>query len=321
MHAFVLGGTGFIGAALARVLIQRGHRLTGLARSETAANKLRSIGGEPLMGDLAGPASWIERLPQVDAVVDLACDLDADMGTVGRRLLDALLQKLGGQRQRPRFITTGGCWLFGATGDDVATEATPFSPLPAFAWMVPHARRILASPAVDGIVIHPAMVYTAAGGVFTRFAEDARAGAAIRVVGNEAVRWPLVHRDDLAELYALALDRAPPGSSYIGAATEGLQVGRIARAFARRFGRPDQAALVISTDQVACELGAWAGGYALDQQLSGAKAKAELGWQPAHLDAEGEIAAMPRLPQLEPTKRDSISTTTGPCQTSGRRSS
>ena len=79
--------------------------------------------------------------------------------------------------------------------------------------MVPHAQRILSSPVVDGIVIHPAMVYTADGGVFSRFAGDARAGGSIRIVGNEAVRWPLVHRDDLAELYALALDAAPPGSS------------------------------------------------------------------------------------------------------------
>jgi nucleoside-diphosphate-sugar epimerase len=293
VHVFVLGGTGFIGTNVVRALIRHGHRLTGLARSETSAKKLRSAGSQPLMGDIASPASWIEQLPPIDAVVHLACDLDTDMAAVDRRLLDALLQRLAGQRQRSRFIYTGGCWLFGATGNDTATEDTPFSPLPAFAWMVPHARRILSSPAVDGIVIHPAMVYTADGGVFSRFAEDARARAAIRVVGNEAVRWPLVHRDDLAELYALALDAAPPGSSYIGAATEGLQVGRIARAFARRFGRVGQAPQIISADQIACELGAWATGYARDQRLSGAKASAQLGWRPAHLDPEGEIVALP----------------------------
>jgi nucleoside-diphosphate-sugar epimerase len=292
MHIFVLGGTGFIGTSVVRALIRRGHRLIGLARSEMSAEKLRTIGSLPLMGDIASPASWIEELPPIDAVVHLACDLDTDMAAVDRRLLDALLQRLAGQRQRPRFIYTGGCWLFGATGNNVATEATPFSPLPAFAWMVPHARRILSSPAVEGIVVHPAMVYTADGGVFSRFAEDARAKGAIHVVGNETVRWPLVHRDDLAELYALALDAAPPGASYIGAAIEGLEVGRIAHAFAKRFGQLDQPPGISSADQVARELGAWARGYALDQRLSGAKACAELGWRPAHLDPEGEIAAL-----------------------------
>src|SRR5437016_5034036 len=42
-----------------------------------------------------------------------------------------------------RLIYTGGCWLFGATGDELATEETPFRPLPAFAWMVPQLRRVL----------------------------------------------------------------------------------------------------------------------------------------------------------------------------------
>ncbi|MBV8698519.1 MAG: NAD-dependent epimerase/dehydratase family protein [Bradyrhizobium sp.] len=194
MNVFVLGGTGFIGTALARVLIKRGHRLTGLVRSEASAKKLRSIGGQPLVGDIARPASWIEQLPPIDAIVHLAFDLDADMGTVDGRLLDAMLRRFAGQRPRPRFITTGGCWLFGAGGNEVATEAAPFSPLPAFAWMVPHAWRILSSRAVKGVVIHPAMVYTADGGVFSRFAADARAGAASASWGVKPYdgRWCIV---------------------------------------------------------------------------------------------------------------------------------
>ena len=68
MHVFVLGATGFIGTALARVLVRRGHRLTGLTRSESSAKRLRDIGGQPLIGDIARPASWIEQLPPIDAV-------------------------------------------------------------------------------------------------------------------------------------------------------------------------------------------------------------------------------------------------------------
>jgi nucleoside-diphosphate-sugar epimerase len=141
-------------------------------------------------------------------------------------------------------------------------------------------------------VIHPAMVYTAAGGVFGRFAGDAREGIAIRVVESEHMRWPLVHRDDVAELYALALEAAPPGSSYIGSATEKLAVGRLARAFARRFNLANRTPQLISADQVAGELGEWARGYACDQRLSGAKARAELGWRPTHLDPDREIAGL-----------------------------
>ena len=164
--------------------------------------------------------------------------------------------------------------------------------MPAFAWMVPQLRRILESREVDGIVIHPAMVFTAAGGVFSRFARDAVERDAIGVVAGEEVRWPLVHAEDLAELYVLALERAPARSSYIGAAIEGFPVGRIARAFAKRFGTRQQQPQIISADAIAAELGEWARGRGLDQRLSGEKARRELGWKTKHLDPEAEIARL-----------------------------
>jgi nucleoside-diphosphate-sugar epimerase len=293
VRVLVLGGTGSIGSAVVRELIRCGHEACGLARSDASAAKLAEYGATPVAGDIASPERWAGRLPLVDAVIHTACDFNSDMGAIDRRLLDVLWPSLAAQPKRPRFIYTGGCWLFGATGDDVATEETPLRPLPAFAWMVPHLRRILAAPEIDGIVIHPAMVYEPDGGVFLRFARDAVERDAIRVVENGQVRWPLVHSEDLATLYALALRDAPPGSSYIGAAVEGLAVGRIISAFAKRFGTRRQMPDIISTEALAAEFGAWARGYALDQQLSGAKARRDLGWRPKHLDPEGEIARLP----------------------------
>ena len=102
-----------------------------------------------------------------------------------------------------------------------------------------------------------------------------------------------MHSEDLATLYTLALRDAPPGSSYIGAAIEGLAVGRIAGAFARRFGTRRQMPDIISAAALTAELGPWARGYALDQQLSGAKARRDLGWRPQHVDPEREIARLP----------------------------
>ena len=161
-----------------------------------------------IAGDIAAPEPWAARLPPLDAVIHAACDFNTGMGATDRHLLDVLLPALAAQPKRPRFIYTGGCWLFGATGDDVATEQTSFRPLPAFAWMVPQLQRILEAPEIEGIVIHPAMAYTPGGGVFLRFAQEAVEREAIRVVGSESVRWPLVHSEDLATLYALALEQA-----------------------------------------------------------------------------------------------------------------
>ena len=293
MRVFVLGGTGVIGTAVVRELVARGHELFALARSNQSAAKLSECGATPIAGDIASPERWATTLPQVDAVIHAACDFNSDMAAIDRHLLDILLPALGARPNKVRFITTGGCWLYGATGDVLATEATPFQPLPAFAWMVPHLKRILASPEVDGIVVHPAMVYANdAGGVFQRFASEAIEREVVRVTASENVRWPLVHSEDLAELYALAIERAPKGSSYIGAAIEGFPIGRIARAFAARRGTRHLEPQIISADEIATELGEWARGYALDQLLSGARAQAELGWRPRHLDPEAEIAAL-----------------------------
>lgn len=278
MRVLLLGGTGSIGTPVVRELIQRGHEVVALARSDRSAAILRQQGAAVLRGDIAAPQGWISALPAIDGIIHLACDFASDMEAIDRGLLDALLPHVARQPTKARFLYTGGCWLYGATGDDVATEETPFAPLAAFAWMVPHLQRVLDSDAVEGVVVHPAMVYGGeGGGVFRRFARDAEAGA-VRIVGNEAVRWPLVHCDDLARLYVLALETAPGRSSYIGTAVDGMPVGRLARA----FDAPEL--LILPTDAVAAELGEWARGYGCDQQLSGARARRELGWTPLHLD-------------------------------------
>jgi nucleoside-diphosphate-sugar epimerase len=289
VRVVVLGGTGSIGSAIVRELVAREHTVFGLARSEVSAAKLREWGAAPIAGDIASASSWVPKIPHVDAIIHAACDFSTEMGAIDQNLLDVMLAALAVQPKRPRFIYTGGCWLFGPTGETAATEETAFNPPPDFAWMVPHLQRVLSTPEVEGIVIHPAMVYAGQGGVFQRFARDAVERDAIRVVGSEAVRWPLVHSDDLANLYALARDHAPAGSSYIGVALEGLAVGRVARAFARRFGTKQAAPQIVDADSIVAELGEWARGYALDQRLSGAKAARELGWRPRHLDPEGEV--------------------------------
>jgi len=59
----------------------------------------------------------------------------------------------------------------------------------------------------------------------------------------------------------------------------------------------DAKRLGITADPVVCdvasavtEIGAWAEGYALDQQMSGQKAIEQLGWRPKHVDVIADIA-------------------------------
>jgi NAD(P)-dependent dehydrogenase (short-subunit alcohol dehydrogenase family) len=147
----VLGGTGLIGSAVLKELRARGHSVLALARSNPSAEKAARLGAAVLHGDIATPESWVPALPSVDAVIHAAIDLGSNMAKIDRRLLDVLLSHLAAQLQKPRFLYTGGNWLFGATGDAVATEESAFAPLPSFAWMVAELQRVLESSAVDGM--------------------------------------------------------------------------------------------------------------------------------------------------------------------------
>jgi nucleoside-diphosphate-sugar epimerase len=282
MYLLLLGATGSIGAPVLRELRRRGHHVVALARSEASAAKLGQAGAQVVHGDIGDPMEWLPALSDIDGVIHMACDFASPMQAIDRCLLDALLPRLASQSSRPRVVYTGGCWLFGPTGTKISDEDGPFAPLDAFAWMVPHLERVLASSEVQGLVVHPAMVYGGEGGVFRRFAREASNGAA-RLVGSSAVHWPLVHCDDLASLYALVVEKAPAGSSYIGSAIDGFPVARIARLFGR--GEP----IVVAEDAIATELGEWARGYGCDQRLSGRTARVELGWAPIHRDPEADI--------------------------------
>lgn len=290
MHVFVLGGTGCIGSAVVRELVERGHEVTGLARSSSSAAVLQRLGASALPGDIREPEAWLDSLPEVEGVIHAATDFADDMGDVDTRLLDKLLPVLAKMR-RPRFIYTGGCWLYGPTGTRPAMEASPFDPLPAFAWMVPNLRRVLGTEGICGLVIHPAMVYDRSGGVFSSFVEHARRGGPVPVIGGADVHWPLVHAADLARLYALALERGEEGQSFNGAALTGLPVGPLALAIARSFGGSGCEIRIISADWAATLRGEWARGYAIDQSMSGERARRELDWRPVHLDPVADLVS------------------------------
>lgn len=289
MKVLVLGGTGSIGSAVVAALLRRGHDVAALARSDASARKLAAMGAEPLPGDIRAPERWLPAVDRVDGVVHAATDFASDMAALDRHLMDALLPRLSANARGQALLYTGGCWLYGATDDAVATELHPFDPLPAFSFMVPAIRRVLAAPGVRGVVVHPAMVFEGVQGVFARFADDARSLGRVRVVGDGRARWPLVHRRDLADLYASALERAAPGESYNAAAADGVPVDAIARAIARRFGA-DETPAPRGVDEAVAELGEWARGYALDQRMSGDKARRELGWRPLWREPLADLA-------------------------------
>ena len=287
----MLGGTGSIGASVVGALTARRYEVLGLARSDSSAHTLRSLGARPVRGNIRSPDTWANIAESVDAVIQVVGDFTADADPIGRNLIATLLRRIDARSSGPppAYIYTGGCWLYGTTGDRVATEDSPLNAPAEWAWSIDHLRMVLEAPQVRGIVIHPAMVYERDGGVLAYFREDLSTLGRVRVFGNENIRWPMVHRADIGELYALALERAPRGASYNGAAVDSITVGALARAMARRAG-VEPTPLVRSIDEGVAELGEWVRGYAIDQRMSGAKARRDLRWLPLHTDPLADLS-------------------------------
>ena len=284
MDIFVLGGTGLIGRGVVRELVHHGHRVDALSRSPASDRVLRALGARPVRGDMREPGVWCERIGERSAVVQVAATFDDDMAAVDALVLDAL-EGVADQRSRPlRIIYTGGCWLYGATGDKVADEARTFAPIPAFAWMVDHARRLTESDAFDAAILHPAMVYAKREGAFDRFIAATRENRPIPIWGSPETRWPLVHRDDLAVAYRLALEAGLMGH-YNVAAEDGVRIERIAKEIACRTG--STAGITVRTiDEAVAEHGSWAVGPTLDQRMTAAKLREAAGWPPRHASFE-----------------------------------
>jgi len=289
MKVFVLGGTGSIGGAVVQTLRERNHEVFALGRTSEACELLQLAGATPVKGDLADPTTWISICDSVDGIVHAAAVWGDQMGKIDRQTVEAILSRLHSGGITKAFVYKGGCWLYGETGDSVATEESPFSPLASFAWSLDSIKLVLKATHVRGMVIHPAMVYERDGGVFEQIFEDVKNHGYARVVGGENVRWPLVHRIDLAQVYALMLERGQSGDMYNVATNDGVPIGAITRAITSRLGI-DSEPVVYDTKTAISEIGSWAEGYALDQQMSGAKARSELGWRPLYEDVFAEIS-------------------------------
>ncbi len=62
MKAFVTGGSGFVGGHLIRRLIRDGNEVAALARSESAAQRVETLGADAVRGSLADVAAMTALL-------------------------------------------------------------------------------------------------------------------------------------------------------------------------------------------------------------------------------------------------------------------
>jgi nucleoside-diphosphate-sugar epimerase len=287
MRVFVTGASGHIGSAVVPELLQAGHQVVGLARSDSSAAALAAAGAGVRRGDLDDLDGLREAAGAADGVIHLAFKHDlmgandfAGAVAADFAAIEALASALEGTG-KPLVTTSGTLMLSfaGITGRP-GTEADFAASGPrvdAENFVIGLAGRGVRS----SIVRLPPIVHSSLDqhGFVHILAGIARQSGVSGYVDDGANRWPAVHTLDAARLYGLALDSAPAGSRLHAVGDEGVPFRDIAAAIGRGTGVPAASVSAADAADRFAFLGAFVG---VDNPTSSEATRKLLGWEPAH---------------------------------------
>lgn len=285
MRVFVTGATGFIGSPTVLELIDAGHQVLGLTRSDAGAQSLIAAGAEAHLGSLEDLESLRSGAAKADGVIHLAFDHSAFGGDFSKftevcekdkRAIEALGSGLVGS-DRPLVITSG-TGMGNAVPGQPATEDhfDPNHPNPRKGSEV--AAASLAERGVNVSVVRLPQVHdTVKQGLITYAVQLARQKGASAYIGQGLNRWPAAHVLDVAHLYRLALEKAETGSRYNAVAEEGVTMREIAEVIGKGLNVPT---ISVSPEEAEAHFG-WLTMFAgFDMPASSAKTREKLAWNP-----------------------------------------
>lgn len=286
MRVFVTGASGYVGSALVPELLQHGHSVVGLARSDASAARLAEWGAESIRGNLDDSEVLHAAAREADGVVhlafrheamqvgDLAGAADTDLAAL-RTIADALVGT-----DKPLVGTSGTGLLARAELDRTGTEQDT----------LPGGYRIDAENLVidmagkgvrSSVVRLPPITHSPLDhhGFAPALIGFARQHGVAAYIGDGTNRWPSVHTLDAARLYRLALESAPAGTRVHAVADEGIEFRRIAEAIGRGLDVPTRSITLEQAPEYVGFLARFAG---IDNPTSADHTRALLGWKPTH---------------------------------------
>ncbi|MEA2805679.1 MAG: hypothetical protein QOE49_5774 [Rhodospirillaceae bacterium] len=286
MSIFITGAAGFIGGTVAHRLIAAGYAVRGLVRDREKAKRLEAMGIEPVTGDLDDHDLLVEEARRSDGAIHTA---DSDH----RGAIEALIEGLKGS-DKPLLHTSGSSVIGNdSRGSSLAETAydedTPMVVVPAKQWRRDVELRVLAaaSEGIRTVVICPTNIYGSGTGLNPSsvqvpfLVDQARESGVVLIVGTGVNRWSNVHIEDVAELYLLALQKAPAGAFYFVESGE-ASFAEIGKAVARRMKlgpvqswSPEEAAKRWGERHAYYTLGA-------NSRVHAKRARRELDWKPRH---------------------------------------
>ncbi len=287
---FITGATGYVGSAIAARAARAGHDVHGLTRYLDRARTLEAMSVKPVIGDLDDASSWIGVLQNCDVVVHVAFDAEAGGSEADRNALEAFrLSALDGRVRR--VLYTSGAWVHGPSGATPTDENSPLEPLELVQWRVAHEEIALDLSAheVATVILRPGMVYGEGRGILGGWFAEAHEKQSITYPGDGSQHWPLVHRDDVADAYLLAMEHGKHGDRYLLADDSRHTVKALAEAAAAAAGVP---AKPWPAKEVVAAFGLYGRALLNDAQVTSARARRELGWVPRH---NSFVAEAPQL--------------------------
>jgi nucleoside-diphosphate-sugar epimerase len=283
VNIFMTGATGYIGGSVGDRLLKAGHAVTGLARAEGAAAKLRDRGFGVVRGNLWSHGIVRDAARAADAVVNCAAADDAFV-------VAAILEGLAGSGKP--FLHTSGTSIIGdkAAGKYSATiyrEDTPYEPRPEKIQRVAIDRSVLAAAGqgIRSAVLCPCLIYGEGRGAnpdsiqIPSLIRQAVKSGIPRYIGAGENVWSTVHIDDVADVYVRALEKAPAGSFLFVESGE-ASFKSIVESIARLLG--GRAAQGWDIDSAIAEWGPQSAWFSLggNSRVNADKARRELGWRP-----------------------------------------
>ncbi len=275
MNVLVTGASGYVGSAITSALVRAGHKVTGQYRSPAAEGLVRGLGATPIQGELGRFSELASVLSRQDAVVHAAADYQPPHD---REAIDAMLAGARAAGRPYMVVYTSGVWVLGDCPTQVAEEAPADRPAAAVAWRVGHEKLVLdgAGGKIAAAVVRPGMVYGGKGGMFVPWMQSAASEGAAAFVGTGRQHWAFVHREDLAELYRLVLERRA-GGIFHGVDGRPERVEDSARALSTALGKGPVRAIPV--EEARKTMGPMADALAMDQVVVSARAR-EVGWAP-----------------------------------------
>jgi nucleoside-diphosphate-sugar epimerase len=286
MRIFVTGASGHIGSALVPELLDAGHQVLGLSRSDASGDKLTAAGAEVVRGSLDDLDVLAKAAGESDGVIHLAFKHDLVYGgdMEGAAVADSKAIKAMGaalEGSNKPFVGIGGTLMLAMMGindrpgteTDIAPEGIPVASrendVIAFADKGVRASVVRFAPVVHSELDKEGFVPALIG-----FAKQKGSAA---YIGDGTNRWPAVNTHDGATLLRLAIESAPAGTRLHGVAERGIAFKEIAETIARNLRLP---ATSVTPEEAPAYLNFLANFAAADNLVSNDLTRERFGWEP-----------------------------------------